>query len=1199
MQEERNYLVKYVFPDLRKRCRERGVEFVEVDLRWGITKEQSEKGEVLPICLAEIEKCHPYFIGLLGERYGWVPDKIDEELQEVHPWLKEHVDHSVTELEILHGVLRNPKMADHSFFYFRYPGYVENVPAEQKQYFFSESSGATEKLKNLKQRIKDSGLPLKEKYRNPKEVGTLILKDLWQAIDSEFPKGSELSPLNREILDHWVFGESRARVYIGRQKYYERLDCHVNSEAPPLVVLGESGSGKSALLANWVKCYQNKHPNDFLLTHYLGATADSADYAKMLWRIMSEIKRHCNSTDDIPTDNEKIRQAFPNWLATAAAKGRFILVIDALNQLDDMDNAPDLGWLPTYFPANVRSILSTLPGRSLTALVKREWPTLTVEPLQPEERRKVIEDYLAVYGKGLSGSPTDHLLQAEQTGNPLYLRTLLNELRVFGSHEELDNRINHYLQAATIQGLFAKVLERLEHDYDKTRKGLVREVFSLIYASRRGLAETELLEILGERDKPLPRAVWSPLFLAAEDMLINRSGLLAFFHDYMRQSVERRYLKTVEHRKGVHLRLADYFEKRELDDRKVDEYPWQLLQVPHWKRLRDCLVDLEIFGRLFTADREFELLRYWRDVSEQYDMVKAYQSSFDTFEKQKGAGPELGGALDAVAGFLALAMKHEAAEGLYRRALSIRQECFGRVHPDTSTTCNNLALLLTHTGNYSEAESFYRRVMEAEKLEPALHSLGYITTLNNFAILLELQGKYREAEEYNHLALKFAKMTHGPNHPDTANCLNAMGSLYCKKGEHQKAEKYLRHALRIREMNLGPDHLAVAATMNSLAVVLKSKNEYGEAENLLNNAIEIANSACGPQNPLGITARGNLALLFSKQGKSREAVDLAHCVMREFEEVLGADHPDSFTTINNLAGVLEDHGDMQKAEEFYRQALAASESKVGSMHPAVAQVKDNLAGLLEKKGDLRAAAKLREQAVAVMEQYPDNRPSDQVNRLNRLVSLWEDLGEEDKSVEALRKLLSVWEKSPAGNDRDKAANMSNLALKLKKRSRYEEAESIFRAALETLRKCRGTDDPDTLQVQKNIASLLFDRGDLTGAREQYSDLFEKQKQKLGEDHPDVITTMSQVGAVAKKLRDWDFVISILRRTIHLRRNAALTDDHHFVADLYNLAVALQARAEYDEAKDLYSEALPIVERIYGPENYRTLSVLNGLESLRY
>ena len=35
MQEERNRLVKYTFPERRKRCRERQVEFAEVDLRWG------------------------------------------------------------------------------------------------------------------------------------------------------------------------------------------------------------------------------------------------------------------------------------------------------------------------------------------------------------------------------------------------------------------------------------------------------------------------------------------------------------------------------------------------------------------------------------------------------------------------------------------------------------------------------------------------------------------------------------------------------------------------------------------------------------------------------------------------------------------------------------------------------------------------------------------------------------------------------------------------------------------------------------------------------------------------------------------------------------------------------------------------------------------------------------------------------------
>ena len=59
MQQERDYLVKHVFPELRKRCRTRQVDFVEVDLRWSVTKEQTEQGEVLPICLAEIDHCRP------------------------------------------------------------------------------------------------------------------------------------------------------------------------------------------------------------------------------------------------------------------------------------------------------------------------------------------------------------------------------------------------------------------------------------------------------------------------------------------------------------------------------------------------------------------------------------------------------------------------------------------------------------------------------------------------------------------------------------------------------------------------------------------------------------------------------------------------------------------------------------------------------------------------------------------------------------------------------------------------------------------------------------------------------------------------------------------------------------------------------------------------------------------------------------
>ncbi len=128
MMRERDLLTREVFPELRRKCAQRFVTFTEVDLRWGITVEQSAEGQVLPVCLAEIERSRPYFLGLLGERYGWIPDELDPQLIEREPWLAQHCRDrtSVTELEILHGVLNDPEMQHHAFFYFRDPAYVDS-----------------------------------------------------------------------------------------------------------------------------------------------------------------------------------------------------------------------------------------------------------------------------------------------------------------------------------------------------------------------------------------------------------------------------------------------------------------------------------------------------------------------------------------------------------------------------------------------------------------------------------------------------------------------------------------------------------------------------------------------------------------------------------------------------------------------------------------------------------------------------------------------------------------------------------------------------------------------------------------------------------------------------------------------------------------------------------------------------------------
>ena len=444
MGPERDHLVKFVFPELRRLCESRGVTWGEVDLRWGVTDEEAAEGQALPICLEEIKRCRPYFIGLLGERYGWIPQAVPEDLIEREPWLQEQFGRkSVTELEIIHGVLREEAMHGHAYFYFRDPRSIESVPADQRQDFMAADAESAEKLKRLKQAIRNARdeqvCRLREDYPNPEGLGAWIREDFTRLIDELFPEGSQPDPLDREAMDHEAYAQSRARAYIGRQAYFDVLDRHAAAGgSQPLVILGESGSGKSALLANWAARHRQAQPDVLVIEHYIGATAYGADWAAMLRRIMGEFKRHLGLEQDIPEAPDALRSAFPNWLHLAAAKGRVILVLDALNQLEDRDGAPDLVWLPPVLPENVRLIVSTLPGRALEEIHRRGWPVLNVEPLELEERRQLIGAFLRDYSRKLSPARVERIAAAPPSANPLYLRVLLNELRLFGKHEELE-----------------------------------------------------------------------------------------------------------------------------------------------------------------------------------------------------------------------------------------------------------------------------------------------------------------------------------------------------------------------------------------------------------------------------------------------------------------------------------------------------------------------------------------------------------------------------------------------------------------------------------------------------------------------------------------------------------------------------------------------------------------------------------------
>lgn len=239
MYAERDYLGRAVFPELRERCISRQLHLVDLDLRWGVTEEEAEQGKVVQIIFDEIDRSRPFFVTILGERYGSIPDELLEDAKFAYPWLPDYSSYSLTALEIVHGVLRKPDLAKRSFFYFRDPQFISQVSESKRADFTAENPEAAGKLTALKSKIRASGWLVMENYPcrwddNKERVvgfdvfGQQVLEELWTAICTEYPEEApEADPVTIERQMHEAFVEERSHLHVGRAEQARKLTKYV------------------------------------------------------------------------------------------------------------------------------------------------------------------------------------------------------------------------------------------------------------------------------------------------------------------------------------------------------------------------------------------------------------------------------------------------------------------------------------------------------------------------------------------------------------------------------------------------------------------------------------------------------------------------------------------------------------------------------------------------------------------------------------------------------------------------------------------------------------------------------------------------------------------------------------------------------------------------------------------------------------
>ena len=1054
MEAERSALVKR-FNKLRIEANRRNVNLSLLDLRWGVTDEEARTGKVLSVCLNEIENSHPFFIGLLGSRYGYAPKMSEIEknpdLEERYPWICEDIAHerSITEIEMQYGVLRNHKDVDAAFF-------IKDMPDTQPD--------DNEKLTSLKNKIRNQQQFPVGDYTSIEDLCDQVEKAVTALLDKYF-SDDDNTRLGRERSIQRAYMNSRHRFFVRKQGDFDRLNEFLRSSERHLVLTGASGIGKSALIANWLKELENQKDCTYnVIYHFVGNIFGGNNYEEILQHLSDEMFDLYDGLEVKLGNYESPEEKAQRYMAEAVQKDKpMLIVIDGVNQISERNNVKLLNWLPQS-QQKVKYLFTTLEDdATMQTFVRREYPVYTVGPLDDKQRCEFIVDYLEKVGKHLDENQLSRILHDPESENTLALKTLLDELICFGSYEHLNERIDYYLSATSIPNLFDRMLHRMEDDYEEAQR-----LLSLIAISEHGLSEEELIAITDIRPMDFHQ-----FYCTVSAHIVSRNGLLTFGHQYMTDAVWSRYhLDNMDYVKPYRESIISYFNSNGLSDRsrQISELAFQYYHTDDCKNLYKTILSFEAF-RMFDANSEGPTLlaSYWRKLlkvdPERYQLRNYMDLPFDGIEIKDLLYLKIGA-------FVQEYMADYMTSMRYAQTYLLMSQGSGKEETsEIEVSYNNIGSVYEHLGEYNKALEYYCGAMAICENILGLEHPNAALSYNNVGTIYYRLGDYEKALLFYFNALDIKERLLGFEHPSTATSYNNIGSVYYCLGNYDKALENHSYALKIREKILGFDHPDIATSYNNIGHVYNRLGEYDQALEYYSKDLEINMRVLGSEHPTTARSYYNIGGVCYSFGDNDKALEYYTKAMAINEKKLGLEHPDTATSYNSVGDVYNSLGDYDTALEYYTKALTILEKIPGFEYPYTATSYSSIGDVYNSLGDYDTALEYYIKALTILEKIPGFEHPDTATSYCNIGGVYDNLGEYTKALEYYSKAMAICEKVFNFDSLLTAICYNGLGRVYNALGDYDMALEYYSKALKIFENILGKEHPNTEIVKENINAI--------------------------------------------------------------------------------------------------------------------------------
>jgi Tfp pilus assembly protein PilF len=1065
MQDERSELIRKTFPRLRDLAARRDVTLTEVDLRWGITKEESESGKVMEICLREVKNSIPFFIGIIGNRYGWIPGQqdISEIVKERFPKVPDYVERhlSATEIEMQFGVL-------------------DRTDVDMNAYFFIKEEEASdvddpERLAALKKAVRENKKYPVSTYTTPEDLADQVLAAFTKLLDDLFPVG-ELSALEKERLGQRVILNNLSRVYIKTESNFAVIDKWMEDwEKHQLVITGASGLGKSALVANWVKekLKLGEKPPYRIIYHFVGYGGSIGSDWHVIKALCDEIRDRYGfrAEENEPKTDEKVLYDLFNRVAVEGDKP-LLIVLDGINQILDVNYAKRLNWLPVP-SGKVKILFTTLEDDGTMEVFKdRQYPIFTLKPLTRDERIDMVREYLdKTYRKHLEDPQLERIVDDPQNVNTLVLKTLLDEVANYGVYEKLDEKIEEYLKPDSIGDFYQVVLQNYEADFGEE---LVRHFLSLIAVSRNGISEDEILDITDTKDKPL---LWSQFYCSFRQHLIVKNGLVSFAHAYIREAVEARYVNVHEDWvKTCREEIVTALENQKTSDgRHHSESIYQLLQLNDSERLYRTLLNPYYFLTLYKEE-EALLIESWKylikcghsihdysHLEEEYNNLgKLYLSISRFCDKDLALYEEA-----LYFGNRCLDLMDDGDHDLLQKALltiaSIYQEqgkyeeCIETLMRAKEVTSdiemqiaisNNLGNAYMLNGKMDLALKFYTLSLEQDKKTNSDISSGIATSYNNIGNLYRVCGEYDQAIHYLTQSLEISRIVFGKDSLEYASSCNSLATTFLEIGEYAKAIDYFESAKDVYYRFYGEDHTDTALILNNLGYAMSENGENEKGLPLVEKSLEIRLRLLGNIHPDVAASMHNIGIIYRRLGYFDKAILYLQESLDIKTKLFGENHPDVSGSYNEIGLIHYDDNNYEEAIKNYKKAIKILSDSIGANHIHVGITYGNIGAAYKRMENYKDALSYYLKALSIYTHSYGKESIKLEPLLYNIGKMYYMLEDYDNAVVFMKKDLELCLLNRGENDMDVLYAWRALSAAYNKMGQFQNEKDCLRHIIE-------------------------------------------------------------------------------------------------------------------------------------------------------